>query len=601
MAIHIDPKSKKVRLAAAAGIVGFFVAVAAQLTGGSSITIVAAASRTSCVAPCAVHFDATATTASGVTYPFHELAYEWDFDDTGAGTWSNSPTGASKETDIGAVATHVYESAGTYVAALHVRAPNGDTADDTLTITVTAGDSQWTGTTTRCICDTSNFTGCPAGATTAVTGDFDAALTTHVAAGRRVLFCRDGEFASSTHFSLNVAGPGMLGAYGSGADPIVDCTATWLRLSGSTANLDDWRIVDFDVRGSGADVDGISSSGTHDHVLMQRLTMQDFAGLIRFSTSVTEFEGQPPYEFVFVVENDLQQSIGGGGGYLVYGSGHKFAILGNYMHDSTAGEHVERHPYATRTIIAHNDMGEQATDKSVFTLRSSTFGSGLPETIYVVISDNKVTGGLGAWTLSLDPSSAATDERIADVILERNWVLGGSGSQDAMILFGDRLTVRNNIINLGGNVSTGINLGHRGAEPEHVDNWIFNNVCQTNAVESANRCIQIHATLTQSIIANILLSAPNTTTPVVVLDNSGGANTLADNVSVNDPDFAVEPPTVPADYALTAGSTECIDQGTNFDALNAVGDWLNNQRKFNGGVSLTTDIGPYEYLSTPYP
>lgn len=46
-----------------------------------------------CVAPCVVHLDATATTSSDHTRPFHDLDYAWECGEPHAGLWSNRTGG----------------------------------------------------------------------------------------------------------------------------------------------------------------------------------------------------------------------------------------------------------------------------------------------------------------------------------------------------------------------------------------------------------------------------------------------------------------------------------------------------------------------------
>ena len=91
-------------------------------TAGTSINLPLAAdipSRTSGVAPLSVFFDAT-TTIDGTLRPFHDLEYRWDFGDTSAGTWANGaqPNVNSKNYATGPVASHVFETPGTYYVTL---------------------------------------------------------------------------------------------------------------------------------------------------------------------------------------------------------------------------------------------------------------------------------------------------------------------------------------------------------------------------------------------------------------------------------------------------------------------------------------------------
>lgn len=119
------------------------------------------ASRTSGLAPLAVFFDAGVAASTESSAPFHDLDYTWDFGDPDSGTWG--PSGKSKNTDKGPLAAHVYETAGTYTASLTVRDSNGMVGSPTeFTITVT----DFSAANTTCISTGTDFTGCPAGATT---------------------------------------------------------------------------------------------------------------------------------------------------------------------------------------------------------------------------------------------------------------------------------------------------------------------------------------------------------------------------------------------------------------------------------------------------
>jgi PKD repeat protein len=84
------------------------------------------------VAPLAVFFDATGTTSTGTTRPFHELGYQWNFGDALA-TWDT--TGSSKNLATGGVAAHVFEQPGTYTVTLTVTdGVNSQTTTSTITV-----------------------------------------------------------------------------------------------------------------------------------------------------------------------------------------------------------------------------------------------------------------------------------------------------------------------------------------------------------------------------------------------------------------------------------------------------------------------------------
>jgi hypothetical protein len=156
------------------------------------------------------------------------------------------------------------------------------------------------------------------------------------------------------------------------------------------------------------------------------------------------------------------------------------------------------------------------------------------------------------------------------------------------------VTVRNNIFNLTGNASTGVELSRRGNEGPHVDNRAYNNTCYSRDIGDDETCVRIHEDVSQSLAANNLLVAPNARRASVVLDKNG-ANTLENNLTVENPAFAVEPPTQPAHFALTSGSTNIINKGADHGL--AAGDFALNKRCLDGDGTggRACDVGAYEY------
>src|SRR5262245_45132397 len=84
-----------------------FIAVIEIRPAAGAVTVQLSPSRTNGVAPLAVFFDATGTTATSTTRPFHDLDYTWTFGDPASG--SRSTSGRSKNQAKGAVAAHVFE------------------------------------------------------------------------------------------------------------------------------------------------------------------------------------------------------------------------------------------------------------------------------------------------------------------------------------------------------------------------------------------------------------------------------------------------------------------------------------------------------------
>src|SRR5258706_13865531 len=110
---------------------------ACGLAANANVTLSVVASRMSGAAPLAVFFDATGTTATATTRPFHDLEYLWDFGDAGAGNWARgSRVGtSSRNAATGAVSAHVFESAGTYIVCTTVT-DGTDSAAQAITVTV---------------------------------------------------------------------------------------------------------------------------------------------------------------------------------------------------------------------------------------------------------------------------------------------------------------------------------------------------------------------------------------------------------------------------------------------------------------------------------
>ena len=119
-------------------------------------------------APCQLICEATATTGSATTEPFHELFYVWDFGDPSSGTWAYGANGGgqSKDIEYGPIGGHVYDSEGTYTITLTVYDINGTVATTSKTITVNNPDTCWPGAQTICLSTSATPNGSePAGST----------------------------------------------------------------------------------------------------------------------------------------------------------------------------------------------------------------------------------------------------------------------------------------------------------------------------------------------------------------------------------------------------------------------------------------------------
>lgn len=335
----------------------------------AAITLSLSASRTSCAAPCAVFFDATGTTSTETTKPYHEIEYRWGFGDRNAGVWTRGARAneASKNEARGPIVAHVFTNPGTYRVAL--LAYDGATAKQaSTTITVTAADTQWASD-TLCIANGSTPTagsgGCPSGAFVQNTSDADSALTTALATGcggsgcRRVLFKNGDSFTFDSAVTVAVDGPGYIGGYGSGDRAILTGSSSKFTF-GNNSNHDfgDWRVVGLDLDGvtQPGGSTGVTAGGAGHHVLVYDTILRRFdlgmqhecavLDTINAASTVAEL-----WNNWFVVDSQFTSN----NAYGIIGTLRKFAVMGSLFSEPD-GQHSIRTAGWDRQYYAHNDV-----------------------------------------------------------------------------------------------------------------------------------------------------------------------------------------------------------------------------------------------------
>ncbi len=459
-------------------------------------------SRTSCVSPCAVYFDAQGTTSSLTTRPFHELLHNWDFGDVVSGAAGTCTDGApvareqgqgsyctgvvtanpnslqpldSKNFARGPEAAHVFEcltssptySAGFCTYTVTLRASQGDADFDgvwdateykttTTTITVQEADNYYANT-TACVANgvtpVAGSNGCPSGANnvqdqanaaTAISAAFGANGCGASTPCKRVLFRRGDSFSHQATYTT--AGPIHIGSYGSGTKPILGGSGNVFQV-----NASDWRFVDIGLdMADAADATGVYSTTTNvTNILELRVDcvggqcMQTSGGSISGSTS-----GQWDGLFVFDSTCQSPRLDTGNGDNCFYLSGVRVVMIGNHCDMDSGSEHCFR-TYAQRVVESHNTGEGIPAGRAFITNRSFnwTAGEGHPANTYsgtAVISLNRegtnVGGGVG-----YGPTNKNFDERCRDVIIESNRTF--TRYTGACV---DSVTIRNNIHNYSG-------------------------------------------------------------------------------------------------------------------------------------------------------
>lgn len=621
------------------------------------IIVSATASRLTGVAPLAVFFDATSTTATATTRPFHDLEYRWNFGDAlgspiSGTTWSTGsrPGVSSRNTATGPVAAHVFERPGTYTVVVTVTDGTNTVSDNTTQIVVQDPEVVFSGTHTTCVAAASlpvaGTGGCPAGANVAQQPSFPAAISAYAQTGARLLLKRGDTFTAATEAVITATGPGTVGAYGSGGLPIIQMTGNTNVLGFSSAytpTFSDWRIMDLFMDGMGGNGTcgtGISSlSGGASNILVLRLTYAQMNNAIGFSSEMPNYRnnyadsvnrpdlGGHKVDLVAVVDSIVLPAANTV--YSAYDAGNRMAFLGNSFDNggNPAGSHVTRWPFLNKAVISNNDFLRPGFTRLTIKLHGSGWNAvrndgvfdptathprngpsdwanysvtaeGDGYTKYVVIADNRLAEAANPWSVDIGPEDIYNDERIHDVIVERNLFVANTASQVSLRISEPEITVRNNIFDMsnGSSYQNPISITKDGITPALSNVRIYNNTFySSHAVPSGQFvAVSIDATSSAIVANNNLAYAPNATGPVMFSSGCGACLTQSNNssngqIQSTSPLFMATPPVLVTDWTPT-GSSYAIGGGTSIPVWS---DFLLNDRP-QSGVPGTIDMGAIE-------
>ncbi|XVJ68369.1 MAG: hypothetical protein HEQ39_00995 [Rhizobacter sp.] len=554
-------------------------------------------SRNSGVAPLAVFFDASGTTATGTTRPFHELEYRWSFGDTASGTWTYGAKAgtASRNEAMGPVAAHVFENAGTY--PITVSAFNGtSTVTYNCNITVLPTDVEFAGNKTICVSGIGNFAGCPAGALRVTSTNPTTAVGSNMGTGnKRILFARGETFSVASTIQINRNGPGLIGAFGSGAKPnFVNAVeiGTIALSSMTTPNIADWRIVDLRIDGNGFGGNSVAvyGAGSINNSLVSRLDIQNFNSGIKFSGSNLDAINNngftsPMWDGVFLTDNTVYNLVGTGanGGNGFYVGAWRLAVMGNSIDNNLNGEHGMRSPHSRFSVWQHNTT--QRIARAHMTLRSggqggstltAQLGSGIHYTEKLLASENRFIGGPEPHAFGgTGPTNSSSNGRAREQIWEKNLMVGGAGTNGFIGITGSEVTVRNNVLLMHpGTGWSPFNVGaydtaYAAAQgiPQPTNIWFYQNTIYYPATSPFWLMQLIGDPLTNSEITvkNNLMHSPNNGATqdgrdwlwnpnnTTVYRTPLSTNTLIAELQTS-PNFTVNPPTNAAHLKPLAGS-----------------------------------------------
>jgi hypothetical protein len=438
---------------------------AGQEAAAQTLTASLAPSRTSCVAPCFVRFDATGTAAPTLTsIPFHEINYRWDFGDPNSGNWSTGAAaqGSSKwprNRDYGPLAGHVFDpdrwadtydqnatctGAGTvakkYVVTLLARYSNVASDSKTTTVCVAKPDSAWDASHTVCLFPSggSAGTGCPVGvAPKAAAADACTTISSSIGAGTRVLLQAGSTFTCSGGITISAAGPGLLGSYGAGADPVVN-------MAGIATSSADWRIEHLDLRGPG-NYNGVAISP--GHILVYQISAQGFSNDV-FSTDRPV--GNEDLANSALVESTFPNCLFQNSGHACVnfiGGGKRLSLLGNHFVDASSAGHLTRVFQPTQFLYAHNEAGP--TVNNVYTLLLLNCNDNESADQMIVLDNHFVLGTNNDGISGFSGGSGGVPEAVgfSNVLIESNFFDEQSGNHAAIREgCGNQVTVRNNLV-----------------------------------------------------------------------------------------------------------------------------------------------------------
>ncbi len=554
--------------------------------GATTLNISLKATRNQGVAPLAVFFDASGTTSLGVKKPFHHLFYEWDFGDPG----SRRPRAS------GPMAAHVFEKPGTYKVILTVENPKGELSRKTLQITVDDPAKVFAGANTICFSNTSDFTGAPKGAKKVQTNDFAYALS-FAGSGKRLLFKRGNTFLSSRTFYFNRSGPGILGAFGTGKgkdergiyanDPVIfapDGNERKVLVFQSS----DWRVVNLNFQTpAGSKIWSAVDADRHiERLTLLRVTTDHFHVPVGFADDIIQMRKDKPFDQITIADCHLKDA----GRLSVYMGGTNVAILGNFF-DRAIGEHVFRLTFCQEGIIAGNTFGHcNEVYSHLLKLHSRKYPKFPVYTEKVVISKN-VFHGNTPWPVAVGPQDAISDERVRDIIFEKNTMFFEFQVSVGVMCAADDVTVRNNIfIDELPSRSWGpaaVFLGRRGIEPKHGGLEVFNNTVYSPNCRFPNFYVAQLSTSTDSpLIENNIMYSPAKTGAMILVQQLGKSpvSLLASGNLLNKNPLFTDPSKL--DFSLKAGSP-AVNAGVSVPVM----DDFRGESRPKGGAP---DAGAYE-------
>jgi hypothetical protein len=239
---------------------------------------------------------------------------------------------------------------------------------------------------------------------------------------------------------------------------------------------------------------------------------------------------------------------------------------------------VVRSEFMQKGVISNNTLARAGDFQLAIKLHATAWGvAGVSDPtgagVYseqVVIADNKIIGGINPWTISLGPEDEISDERVRDIIVERNWFTAGKASQLHMHINSSDTTIRNNICDLtGAAYHTFVSVERWGIAPAPSNVRVYNNTFYSG---STGDYIGVDiGTATNVTVKNNLGFGPLASDQVMIASTAASGFTQSNNstdtqIKSTAPGWVSATPVIPADFKLM-GSSYALGAGAAIPVL----------------------------------
>ncbi len=540
---------------------------------GGTIKPTVVANRTSCAAPCGVFFDATSTSGlSGSNY--WRANWTWDFNDP-----SSAHDGA-----IGFIASHVFDSPGTYNVVTRVHDLGGSAGSTTTTITVTAmrGTTYYVASSGS---DSNNGTSMSSPFLTPAH-----AVSVGYATNNTILFRRGDTFAGDAIGSVNyaTAGPFLMSAY---TDPNHASTADPVITTAVNANTQ-FNVSANDLRFQHLHL--VSTNGMNVWFwLPSTNSLVEYVEMEGLGAPGTKQENIYPDGSVnsFIFDNYMHDFTA----YGIYASASNLAIVGNRIINFSGGS-VAQSLHGVR-LNACEDGSGQCKVNNVLTDNTITVGpTGNIYTAFTIHGDMKntvVAGNTVDHPCGIGPTNATSTGGPDYALFEGNVVDWPAQDGTGLTLNASKVEARNNLV-VNGDVAfyVGYGANYPLMPANYIDQvFVENNTAYVNppSPRPNNFAVQfaVHEITTgaATFLNNIFWQGNTSAGSQMVSADGAGTETIdyndmyspnakpsAPNVGAHgittDPQFVSRPadssisPTQPSNYVLQSTSP-AINTGTN--------------------------------------